>query len=425
MKRISSNLHKAIGPGILFASTAIGVSHLVQSTRAGAMYSFGLLAAVVLANLFKYPFFEFGTRYANVRGESLIDGYRSIGKWMLWVYIILTLLTMFFVSAAVGAVTGGFMAQLIPEGVDDIPSSREWVTPLLFAICVAILLAGAYKGLDRLVKLVGSVLLIASLLAFALVIGKVDNWSSIHFELPRLSGPTSAFPFVIALMGWMPTAVDLSAWNSLWTLERIRETGYRPSLKESLFDFKAGYWISALLALVFLSLGALLMHGTVKDLPQGAVGFTHTVLSMYSDVIGAWAYPIIAVAAFSVMFGTCIAVFDGYARSASRCIHLLMANTKKIPNELRLYRLVLLITAGGAFVVVSIFGNALTRLIDFATILSFVVAPVVAAANFYLVAGPSSSPDLRPSKPLRLLAWLGLLFLSFMSIAFLYVRFLS
>ncbi|MGB2229355.1 MAG: hypothetical protein ACPHZB_07495, partial [Flavobacteriales bacterium] len=28
---------KTLGPGILFASTCIGVSHLVQSTRAGAL----------------------------------------------------------------------------------------------------------------------------------------------------------------------------------------------------------------------------------------------------------------------------------------------------------------------------------------------------------------------------------------------------
>ena len=62
---LKHNLLKTLGPGILFASTAIGVSHLVQSTRAGADYSFGLLIAIVLANVLKYPFFEYGSRYAN------------------------------------------------------------------------------------------------------------------------------------------------------------------------------------------------------------------------------------------------------------------------------------------------------------------------------------------------------------------------
>ncbi len=44
---------QAVGPGILFAGAAIGVSHLVQATRAGAAYGFDLVWAVVLALLFK------------------------------------------------------------------------------------------------------------------------------------------------------------------------------------------------------------------------------------------------------------------------------------------------------------------------------------------------------------------------------------
>ena len=37
-KYLNVNWFKRLGPGILFASTAIGVSHLVQSTRVGANY---------------------------------------------------------------------------------------------------------------------------------------------------------------------------------------------------------------------------------------------------------------------------------------------------------------------------------------------------------------------------------------------------
>ena len=71
-----------LGPGILFASTAIGTSHLVQATRAGADYGFALLWAVLAANIAKYPFFEFGTRYAN-DGQSLVAGYRTwaVASW--------------------------------------------------------------------------------------------------------------------------------------------------------------------------------------------------------------------------------------------------------------------------------------------------------------------------------------------------------
>ena len=43
---------KNLGPGLLFAGAAIGVSHLVQSTRAGADFGLGLLWALLLVNLF-------------------------------------------------------------------------------------------------------------------------------------------------------------------------------------------------------------------------------------------------------------------------------------------------------------------------------------------------------------------------------------
>ena len=34
--------------------------------------------------------------------------------------------------------------------------------------------------------------------------------------------------------GGTPTAIDLSSWNSLWTVEKIKSSNYHPSLKTSL-----------------------------------------------------------------------------------------------------------------------------------------------------------------------------------------------
>jgi Mn2+/Fe2+ NRAMP family transporter len=66
----SQSFWKSFGPGLLWAAAAIGVSHLVQSTRAGAMAGFGLAGVVLLANIFKYPFFEYGPRYAAASGSA-------------------------------------------------------------------------------------------------------------------------------------------------------------------------------------------------------------------------------------------------------------------------------------------------------------------------------------------------------------------
>mgnify|MGYP004123582543 CR=1 FL=1 len=46
-----------LGPGLLFAGAAIGVSHLVQSTRAGADFGWGLIWALLLVNIFNLRVF--------------------------------------------------------------------------------------------------------------------------------------------------------------------------------------------------------------------------------------------------------------------------------------------------------------------------------------------------------------------------------
>ena len=66
-----------LGPGLLFAGAAIGVSHLVQSTRAGADFGLGLVWALLLINLFKYPFIQYGPPYAQATGATLLDGYHK------------------------------------------------------------------------------------------------------------------------------------------------------------------------------------------------------------------------------------------------------------------------------------------------------------------------------------------------------------
>ena len=106
---------KNLGPGLLFAGAAIGVSHLVQSTRAGADFGFGLLWALLLVNLFKYPFFQYGPRYATATGESLIDGYKKLGHWVLILYFILTFLTMFTIQAAVTIVTAACIINIVTK----------------------------------------------------------------------------------------------------------------------------------------------------------------------------------------------------------------------------------------------------------------------------------------------------------------------
>lgn len=419
---------KTLGPGILFASTAIGVSHLVQSTRAGADYGFALVPFILLANVFKYPFFEFGSRYASATGESLIDGYQRVGKWMLWLYFLITLGSMFFVCAAVGAVTSGFLQNLF-----GISGLGIWATFGLFGICMGILMAGKYGLLDSLIKLISAVLLVSTLLAFILALWKGANPPKADFVAPDLWS-TPSILFIIALMGWMPTAVDLSAWNSLWTIARIKQSGYKPRLKETLFEFNLGYIISAVLAICFVTLGAYMLYGSGTELPNKADDFANTVVGIFSGFIGQWSYIIIAAAAFSIMFGTCIAVFDGYSRALERTVELLFLENKgqelksehALPqarfNTSRVYVFSLAIVATGSFGVIYFFGSHMKVLVDLATTISFLIAPVIAIVNFRLVTGKYIDDDAKPKLWLKALSWGGIVFLTGFALYFAWMK---
>ncbi|MDY6888970.1 MAG: divalent metal cation transporter, partial [Pseudomonadota bacterium] len=45
----------ALGPGILMATAAIGGSHLVASTQAGALFGWQLFWLILVVNVLKYP----------------------------------------------------------------------------------------------------------------------------------------------------------------------------------------------------------------------------------------------------------------------------------------------------------------------------------------------------------------------------------
>lgn len=391
---------KALGPGIVFAGMCIGVSHLVQSTRAGADYGFGLMLAVLAANLFKYPFFEFASRYTGVTGVSILNGYAKMGRWILYLYALITVVTMFIVTAAVTFVAAGLLGNLVPVGW----STDSWALVIL-VVCFVILASGKYSVLDGLLKVVSLVLLVSTVVAMISAARQGAVKASDMFHAPGAWTP-AGLVFVVALMGWMPTAVDISTWTGLWAEARVEQTQYRPKLKETLLDFNIGYLLSTVLAVIFLSLGALVMYGTGEELSNSAPVFAGQLISMYTASIGEWSYWIIAIAAFSTMFSTSITVLDGYGRVMTRLTELIFGHRSKI----HYIGWMLLVGTGGLFVINRFLGN-LKQLVDFATTLSFIVAPLAAYINYRAIFSREIARDLQPPLWLKGLAVAGLVFL--------------
>ncbi len=272
----AKTLGKAIGPGLLFAGAAIGASHLVQSTRAGANYGLALVAVVIAANIIKYPAFSFGPRYSAATGLSLLEGYRRLGRGALVLYGTVTLLSVFTIQSAVTFVTAGLAIALLEVSWDPL-----WLSAAIMGLCLALLRLGSYRWLDRIVKAAVLLLTVGTILAAVLVLPRVE-WGQNLWPTADLLANKASFFFIAALIGWMPTAIDVSVWHSLWTLAKRRDTGHKPSVRESLIDFNIGYIGTAVLGLCFVLLGAGVVYGRGVSLPAGAASFSASVIGLYT-----------------------------------------------------------------------------------------------------------------------------------------------
>lgn len=406
-------IKQSLGPGLLMAAAAIGVSHLVQSTRAGATYGWALVWAVVLANIFKYPFLEYGPRYAIATGESMIEGYKRLGKWAIGIFVIFTIGTMFAVQAAVTIVSASLAAELTGIALSPVIWSA-----ILLAICILLLMSGQYSALDGAIKLIMVVLAVSTIIAVGGAIFQGGEQAGVDYypNIWNIAGVS----FLIALMGWMPIPIDAAAWHSLWTLEREKQTQYRPKLKESLLDFNIGYIGAAFLSLGFLALGALVMYGSGEEYASSGAVFASQLISLYTESLGDWSYTVIIIAAFTTMFSTTLTVTDAYPRVSRRMLEVLMPDTFENDDSISVYRILLVIISMLSLGVLYFLGDSFTLMVDLATTLSFLTAPILAYLNYRLVTANHMPENCHPKPWLKWLSWSGITFLTVFALVYLY-----
>ena len=394
---------KSLGPGLLYAGAAIGVSHLVQSTKAGATYGYILIIAIVLAHVFKYPFFALGPRYANKTGESLVAGYAKMGRWAVVLLLVLTLSTMFTVQAAVTIVAAGLLQHM------GVSLSAVVLSLLLLVICLLILRIGNYSILDNLMKVIMIILSVSTLAAFALSFsverGVIPSAQTI-FTLTK----EEDLGFLLAFVGWMPAPLDIAIWHSIWTLAKGK------SADNGEFDFRVGFYGTAILGIFFLVLGANTMYGSGEALESSAGGFAAQLITSFTSCLGTWSYWFITIAAFTTMFSTTLTCFDAMPRVMNK-----ISEELKLPKAISSVLIWQILLFLGALSILFFLVSSMRQMVTFATIVSFLTAPILAWLSYRLVL---SQPKLQLwTRTEMLLAKAGIMAL--MTLSILYISSLS
>jgi len=408
-------MFKYLGPGILLAGAAIGGSHLVASTQAGATYGWALLGILFMVNLFKYPFFLFAQKYTAATGETILEGYRRRGKAFLISFFALNLITGLTNIAGVSMITGslavnfGFYHTSVPT-----------LSAVIMVICLLIIIFGGFSLLKNLGKTIVLVLGVSTLTAMiiSLINGPVAP--------PDYVGPSpwtnASFGFVILFMGWMPAPIDVSVWPSLWmkSEKAIQKKAF--VMRETMIDFHTGYIASVFFAFVFLILGKMVMYGSGTELSEKGSLFAAQLIELYTNTIGTWARPLIIVAAFSAMFSTSLTTIDAYPRSLAVSCTLLFPALR---NKFSLLHIVWLITGTiFGYLLIHHFVDQLGQMLALSMILSFLTAPVFAWINLLTMYNNNVEKIYQPNAWQFWLSVTGIVFLAGFGLLFLYWYFM-
>jgi len=371
--------YKTFGPGLLFAAMSIGVSHVVQSVKAGALFGLLLIPVVIIAHLIKYPFFKFAVQYSAHTKRSLLEGYHLLGKGYLRLFLVFILLSMSTIVAAVTFVGATILSNMLGGKIDV-----KVLYLVLFIGSALMLLKGHYQSLDKWIKVI---LVFMSLLTIYVVMYSllfrghmvewqtITEWSGVNFDI---TSPLH-IAFLVSLVGWLPCPLELSTWQSEWLLEKEKIS--KGAIKNSLLDFRIGYFISIVLSVLFLLLGSIYMHYSgIEPASKGTI-FIQQFVQSYTQVIGKWSTPIISLVVFLTIFSSVMTLIDGYPRSILSSLKILGYDL----NENKSYFWGVVALFLGSSAIIFLFTSHFTTLISVATTLSFFAIIVFSYINYKVI----------------------------------------
>ncbi|MDE0754108.1 MAG: divalent metal cation transporter [Woeseiaceae bacterium] len=409
------NLLSRVGPGMMVAAVGVGVSHLVQSTRAGAEFGLSLVLLVIIVVVLKYPAFRFGVAYASATGRSLITAYARIGKTALIWMGLASIVDMFIAPAAVALVTAGLVVSIF-----GLPYSAPMVAVGLLIVSALVLLNGHYMKAERIIKVLVIIFSILTVLAVFFALPLLGNDGRSMFA--DLQYDRSLLLFVIAITGWMPMPLSGAVFQSKWICERRRAVGAENfTFQQALTDLRIGYGLTLVLAVCFVVMGTAVLFETDRVAPQNPGAFATELLSIFTTVFGKWMYPVISLAALAVMWSTLIALMDGSPRVVDRISSYLGKDSDATKDR---YTLFLAVQIVGSIVIILFLMGSFVGFLDFATSMGFAAAPAIAYFNYRAVTSDEITGEFRPNTVLTVWSWISIISLTGFALSYFLFRFI-
>jgi Mn2+/Fe2+ NRAMP family transporter len=242
--------------------------------------------------------------------------------------------------------------------------------------------------------------------------------AAFFYKLPRpaelLSGalipaiPAGSLITLVALMR-MPTDAPVSILHSLWALKKrdawIQEDELQAALKKSLLDLRVGFGLSLLIAVFFVSVGAVILHP--RGINLEGLDLAMKLSQVYTETVGPWTFPLFLAVAFFTVWGSYYASTDGAPRLAEKFLNATIARKESL--ELSGFRIIytLVIVSGGLLLATIV--QEPVFLVILAVSAGFIAYPIIYLLNIWAVT-KLAPKEFRPSRLNLAVAYLGVVY---------------
>ncbi|MFC3170064.1 MULTISPECIES: Nramp family divalent metal transporter [Paracoccus] len=286
-----------VGPGLVVAATGVGAADLIATTVAGSKYGYALLWAVVAGCIMKVILVEGAGRYSLATGNTIFEGWSSLGRWTHWYFGPYIVIWGFVYGAAAMAGVGLALYSLLPFF-----SVATWgiISGLLG---LGLVWSGRYDLFEKVLTAMVILMFVTMLLAAALTL---PNLGEIAAGLvPRI--PEGAMINVLSVAGGVGGTITLAAYG-YW----LREKGWHTPrfMRVMRLDNGIAYLVTGLFVIATLIVGAELLYSAQIAIGSGDQGMVD-LSGVLSERYGAWMGKLFLVGFWAASMSSLVGVWNG------------------------------------------------------------------------------------------------------------------
>ncbi|WP_156117970.1 Nramp family divalent metal transporter [Paracoccus sp. PAMC 22219] len=286
-----------VGPGLVVAATGVGAADLIATTVAGSKYGYALLWAVIAGCIMKIVLVEGAGRYTLATGNTIFEGWSTLGRWTSWYFGPYIVIWGFVYGAAAMAGTGLALTSLMP--FLGVPA---WGI-LSGLLGLALVWSGRYDLFERVLTAMVILMFVAMVLAAA---ATLPNLGEVLTGLVPMI-PDGAMINVLSVAGGVGGTITLAAYG-YW----LREKGWDSPRFMSVMriDNAVAYLVTGLFVVATLIVGAELLYSAgiaIGGGDQGMVDLSRVLNERY----GTWLSKLFLVGFFAASFSSLIGVWNG------------------------------------------------------------------------------------------------------------------